>query len=278
MRRSLCRPLQNVAAVASSSSSAAVTAVFRPLSLSPIPVSCSSSSSFSLSTAYIRSLPSISRSFHSSTRIHQEAAEGEEGPEPPAPKKKHEAEILSFLTKLGLQDYAEKFNSWSHLSRTSSRELREMGLNVKQRKQLLKLIERYKMEQRVAAANAFIYANAHSMSPRELQSRVYEIIYGSMYDEIRWRDANAGREARWREDVAAWRAEYKLRHHEAKGLDDEALNLMAKTEARVLGGMYQFVKDGKSFMTDMETSHAERNMDEGEEGEGEGGEKQEAKE
>lgn len=158
--------------------------------------------------------------------------------------KRDEDEILAFLTKLKLQDHAEKFHSMQTLLHVKSWELKEMGLTVKQRKMLLRVIDRFKVGRRVKAANDLIRLEGARMEPAHLQAAVYRLMYPHIYSELDWRAANAAKEAEWRARIAKYREERKSKHSVLNGLREPDLMELAKMEATMMRETLQMHKMG----------------------------------
>ena len=158
--------------------------------------------------------------------------------------KRDEEEILTFLTKLKLQDHAEKFHSMQTLLHVKSWELKEMGLTVKQRKTLLRVIDRFKMGRRVKQANDLIRLEGARMEPAHLQAAVYRLMYPHIYSELDWRAANAAKEAEWRARITKYREERKSKHSVLNGLREPDLMELAKMEATMMRETLQMHKMG----------------------------------
>jgi hypothetical protein len=109
-----------------------------------------------------------------------------------------------------------------------------MGLTVKQRKTLLRLINQYKLALRVKRANAYIMEHGATLEPIKLQQGVYDIMYGHIYDELAWREARVPLVAAWREEIAEWKNQHLQDHSNLRGLREPGLMEMAKVEAMML--------------------------------------------
>lgn len=145
-----------------------------------------------------------------------------------------ESEILNFLKKLKLQDYAEKFTNLTHLLHARTLELKAMGMTVRQRKELRKLAERYKQTHRQKLAEKYIHANAHRLQPEQLKRDVYDILYRHIYNELDWRDANKQIEKEWKLKVDNYHRERTIEHNNFRGLREPELMVMSSIEAGIL--------------------------------------------
>lgn len=151
--------------------------------------------------------------------------------------------MLAFLTKLKLADHAEKFNSFEDLLSKRTWELKEMGLTVKQRKTMFRLLDVYRTNIRVRKANAFIYANAHRLSPPDLQAELYRIMYGHIYSHLDRVDANKKIESEWRTRTESFHDTYRLTHNNTRGLREPEIVEMQKMEALIIADDLKELKE-----------------------------------
>jgi hypothetical protein len=153
-------------------------------------------------------------------------------------------EILKVLTKFKLQDHAEKFFSMQNFLNVGVRELKEMGLTVKQRKTLLRAIGKYRLALRVKKANALIFSEGARLTPAELQQKVYQILYAPLYAELDWRDARAPIIADWRAQIAKYKMDRLQDHSNLRGLREPGLMEIAKVEAHMMAETLKFKRAG----------------------------------
>lgn len=131
----------------------------------------------------------------------------------------------------GLELQRVSVSSIDHLTRLSTRDLKEIGLSVRQRKQFLKLIDRYKVQMRANSALALIRQRGIMMKPAKLQEEVYKIMYGHIYAFNATRASNKVIESEWRRPITAHRESRKMDHNNFRGLREPEIMEMAKIEA-----------------------------------------------
>jgi hypothetical protein len=158
--------------------------------------------------------------------------------------KKVEDPLTSFFASIKMTDHADKFSdSIEEVIRMKTRDLKEMGLSVKQRKTFLKLVDRYKAQMRANSALALIRANGSHTSPAELQKQVYEIMYAHIYEANAVREKNVVITADWRAPREEYKEKRKQEHNNLRGLREPEIMEMAKIEAKQIMAAREFIRE-----------------------------------
>lgn len=156
--------------------------------------------------------------------------------------KKLEDPLTAFFASIKMSDHAEKFKGMEDILKLKTRDLKEMGLTVKQRKTYLKLVDRYKAQMRANTALALIRTEGYSLTPAQLQSRVYEIMYGHVYESNDVYEMNAQLTRDWREPIEEHREKRLEEHNNFRGLREPELMEMAKLEATQIAAARDYIK------------------------------------
>ena len=110
-----------------------------------------------------------------------------------------QAAVEHFLSSLpsSLAELAPKFTSWPHLIHSSSRQLKALGLTVKQRKVLLHHTELYKARQRRREMLQLLAQPATAQQAAvEVQQALYDIAYSHVYAR-QWKRAEESEAQHW---------------------------------------------------------------------------------
>ena len=131
-----------------------------------------------------------------------------------------------------------------NLLHIKGRELKAMGLTVKQRKTLLRLIDKYKLSLRIRRANDIIAEQGATLDPVVLQRLLYQVMYGHVFDELEVRAANKVIEADWRKQIADYRDKRVLDHSNLRGLREPEIMELAKVEAQMMAETLKWTRAG----------------------------------
>ena len=110
-----------------------------------------------------------------------------------------QAAVEHFLSSLpsSLAELAPKFTSWAHLLHASSRQLKALGLTVKQRKSLLYHTELYKARQRRREMLHYLAQPANrEQSAVAVQQALYDLAYSHVYAR-QWKRAEEREAEQW---------------------------------------------------------------------------------
>ena len=166
--------------------------------------------------------------------------------------------LTSFFSSLKMQDHAEKFESIDDILKLKTRDLKEMGLNVKQRKTYLKLVDRYKAQMRANAALSYIRKYGYTLTPAQLQEGVYKIVYGHVYESNAVREENAKITREWRAPIEEHRLKHSEEHNEFRGLREAELMEMAKLEAVQVASAREYIKSQLPSPEELAAIHQRR--------------------